>query len=805
MKLSNSHPVSSLSSLRSVCAVQLVFVVTFGCGKESSDRTVKLTPQKTSADSASNATQTNAQTAGSQPVRDLGPDNAGASYETLHDGRRQRDKTIWSNEVAAQQHERIFVRLWDDLRAAKDKFAVLREFPLDKFHHGKAQEPEPGPWDIESIHLGEPETTLTAEQFRSAIKTFQESGYRIVETEWHHSNFNVDSGGTAHSTVATVLHVIHASDSKRFIIRTNLDVEWSKSISDANIPLPRVIKARDVRIGQRTGKIPFEEVALPAAADPRRSERLQPMVVRDLDGDGLAEILSLGQNTTYWNQGGFQFRAEKLVDPFPKVHDAALVADFTGDGRDDLVCVNGSTGILGLLPGIDGGRFRARPIISFRKKLLLTNAMTAGDIDNDGDLDLWIAQYKPPYQHGQMPTPYYDSNDGHPAFLLENDGHGRFTDVTERAGLIAKRFRRTYASSFVDLDDDGHLDLLVTSDFAGIDIYKGDGRGGFTDVTDDWVDQRYNFGMSHTFDDFDLDGKLDFYLVGMSSTTARRLQQMGAGRDDRPAIQAMRPVMGYGNRLYMRDGERFVQPRFNDQVARTGWSWGSTSFDFDLDGDRDLYIANGHLSGKSAKDYCTTFWCHDIYDANSRENRDVAQLFMNSFSGIIKSEVSWNGYEHNALLMNHEGESFSNVGFLMGVGFEFDGRGVISEDLDADGRPDLLVVEQEGFNAGKIRQKLHVVANRLDTEGHHWIGVRLAGARSPLGAKITVLTAAGKRIAQIVSGDSLYSQHSPTAHFGLGQSDEVQWVEITWLGGQMQRLESPSVDRYHEVRANGEH
>ena len=59
-------------------------------------------------------------------------------------------------------------------------------------------------------------------------------------------------------------------------------------------------------------------------------------------------------------------------------------------------------------------------------------AITAGDVDGDRDLDLWVTQYKPGYRQGQMPTPYYDANDGEPSFLLLNDGRGHFTDATHR-------------------------------------------------------------------------------------------------------------------------------------------------------------------------------------------------------------------------------------------------------------------------------------------------------------------------------------------------------------------------------------
>src|SRR5256885_12004139 len=90
---------------------------------------------------------------------------------------------------------------------------------------------------------------------------------------------------------------------------------------------------------------------------------------------------------------------------------------------------------------------------------------------------------------------YYDANDGFPAYLLRNDGQGNFTDATEASGLGKKRWRRIYSASLVDLDSDGHPDLLTVSDFAGLDLYRNDGHGHFEDVTEKWVSDGHGFGM----------------------------------------------------------------------------------------------------------------------------------------------------------------------------------------------------------------------------------------------------------------------------------------------------------------------
>ena len=726
--------------------------------------------------------------------------------------RQQLDETVWAAEVTAQEYEQTFVALWDALRDKPDPFAVLGRFPFESLHVGAAGKAEDLELGILRTRYGAPQRKLSRKEVGEILRSLQSDGYEIVESEWHHANFEVDVDGAPRSTVSFLLHVARvdpatASDrpapEQRYIVRGDLLVSWSAERDERGLPVAKTIHAVNVRVLRRDGGSVFREI-LTARYKSGQFASGHPILVYDLDGDGLSEIVIPRWNRFYRNDGDGRFTLVPLFAELPMIWEAGILADFTGDGRADLIVI-GKDGLVKRFDGGPRGTFSDDPQVCAQIDVELPTAITAGDIDSDGDLDLFIPQYKLSYDKGQMPTPIYDANDGRPAYLLLNDGTGTFTDATESAGLTAKRLRRTYGSSFVDLDDDGDLDLLVVSDYAGVDLYRNDGSGKFTDVTDDLVQQRHLFGMGHAFGDYDLDGRLDFYAIGMSSTTARRLDLMKLQRDDRPDIHQMRGTMGYGNRMYLGRGDRFEEPSFAASVARTGWSWGTTAIDFDNDADCDLYVANGHRSGKSAQDYCTRFWCHDIYTGNSKPDRAVALLLSESLKPVNRGDISWNGFEHNVLLMNQRGRDFASIGFLMGVAFEYDSRAVVSDDLDGDGRMDLLVTETTYDGKGYV-MTLHVYRNELETN-NHWIGVRLRETTpgfSPLGAKVTLRRDGRVQVRRIVTGDSFLAQHANTVHFGLGEADRVEHIEVRWPNGTVTLVEDPQVDRYHNIRPAAE-
>lgn len=729
-------------------------------------------------------------------------DGVTSSVDEYRDARVRRDETVWASEVLAQDYERTIVALWDELLEQErltnpNKMTVLREFPIGALNLGALQKIETLPWGI-SRHVVSPDTAsaLSEAEWKALITRLTNEGYRLVQSEWHHAGFATGADGVATSDVNFELHVLNARIPRRVVVKGTLVIRWMGKKRETGLHIPMDVDATQVEVYVRDGDPAFAKAfEFDPAHELGQPLGVHPLMLHDMDGDGRSEIMLGWCNTRLRTNEDWTFERTKLFDHPSEIHETGLTADVDGDGFADCVLVS-QAGDLIIFKGTDQGGFSKPPIGKTRNggPLRQPSSISCGDIDGDGDLDLWLTQYRISYLHGNMPEPYYDANDGFPSYLLINDGNGRFMPANELAGLTSKQHRRSYTSCLIDLDDDSDLDLLVISDFAGVDVYANKGDGTFKDVTDAIVDERHLFGMSGAFGDYNLDGRLDFFVAGMSSTTARRLERMGAGREDRPDMQEMRMKMAYGNRMYVNDGDRYVAPQFADQAARTGWSWGIANLDFDNDGDVDIFVANGHQSGKSTKDHCTHFWCHDIYDGKSENDNALDELFKEVHAGYINQDESWDGYQKNALLMNLGGEGMVNVAFLMGVADAFDARAAVADDLDGDGRVDLLVTEDDSPR----KQVLHVYRNQMESD-HNWIGVRLnrQSGRSPIGARILVKTAQQDYVDCITVGESLYSQQCNTRHFGLGGNDEVTAIEVRWPNGEVSRTDQPNINQYH--------
>ena len=724
------------------------------------------------------------------------------------EAREQRvTDTAWAKEMLAQKCGQVFERLWDSLNASTNKLDRLANFPFGEIVLGKRKAIRPLPHGI--VELAEsagPGTILSAGEWRRFVGEFEQAGWQLDQTEFRHNRFDTDQAGQPRESLFYFsAHLTNPARLERAIVAGDLVVNWAASRSPEEVPAVQRIDARHLTIKTRNGEPPFHCVLVEQFTPAQKSETIDPLILYDLDGDGCSEIILAAQNRVYRRHTDDRYEPEPLCRyPPGRIH-SAMVADFDGDGVADLLCAK-VEGLV-LFKGSPQGTFDEpeRRVWSASQRLTNVMVLTCGDIDHDGDLDIFLGEYRVPTL-GQILRPaFYNANDGHPAYLLRNDGHGNFTDATAVAGLEKKRWRRTFSASFVDLNDDGNLDLMVVSDFAGLDLYANDGQGHFSDVTRDWVADPQAFGMAHALADFNCDGRLDFLMIGMNSPTVDRLEHLGLTRPGSTEDPTMRRRMTFGNRLYLaRAGSGFEQTALSDSIARSGWSWGCSAFDFNNDGFPDVYIANGMESKQSVRDYEPEFWLHDIYVDDSVDDLTATAYLTAKFDRTRGQGWSYGGYEKNRLYLNQRGESFVEIGHLMGVALEQDSRNVVADDLDGDGRMDLLVTTLEAWPA--LKQTLRVYKNTLGDAGN-WIGFRFretGAGKSPVGVTVSLQYDGHRVIRRIVTGDSFRSQQAGTAHFGLGAATRVESVEIRWPNGQVATVREPAVNRYHSIQAPAE-
>lgn len=712
----------------------------------------------------------------------------------------------WGPELSAQQCGAVFERLWDALNAAANKFEILKEFPFRQICLPVYGPAKPIKHGIERFENGRPGHWAPASEGMELLAKLGAAGWGLSQSEFRHNQFQTNEfGKPGTSTFQVRFDLVNAPQNQRATLEGDLGVEWAAEPAPDGIPRVDRLHASNLRLLRRTGTPPFQSVLTEEVLPFEKTHFIDPLILYDLDGDGLSEIVLAARNLVFKRQANGTF-AKQTLCKFPTgLVFTGCIADFDGDGMADFLCAL-FEGLM-LFKGSPTGAFDepGRWVWKAVPRLKYAQTLVCGDIDHDGDLDVWLGQYKNPFERGQMPTPYYDANDGHPSYLLLNDGQGKFSDATEAAGLAKKRWRRCYSASLADLNGDGHLDLLVVSDFSGLDAYVNDGQGHFTDLTEQWIPARHVFGMAHLLEDFDGDGRLDLLAMGMRCPTASRLDYLGLKRSGRADYENMRSAMTEGNRLFLGSPSGgFRSTPLNDSIRHSGWSWGCGALDWDNDGYLEVAIANGHETRQMVKDYESEFWLHDIYVGNSKEDLAISAYFGAKIARTRGQGWSYGGYEKNRFFLNLGGQSFLEVGHLLGLALEQDSRNLAVDDLDGDGKVDLMLTTFEAWP--KIRQTLQVFRNSQGSP-HHWIGFRLreeGHGVSPAGATITVVYGGKKAVRQIITGESHRVQRSNTIHFGLGLCEKVERVEIRWNGGHRFSMNQPAIDRYHEVRVSAQ-
>jgi hypothetical protein len=421
--------------------------------------------------------------------------------------------------------------------------------------------------------------------------------------------------------------------------------------------------------------------------------------------------------------------------------------DYDNDGYLDLFVANCAGEINFLYRNTGNSSFVKITVGTIVNEGVSSHSGSWGDYDNDGDLDLFVAN------HGNN-------------FLYANMGDGQLSKIT-----ISEIVNEDWASnggSWTDYDSDGYLDLFVSDQFGDNDLFRNNGDGAFSKITTGSVVSDGGHSITGSWADYDNDGDLDLFVANLSSSNF------------------LYQNTGNGSFIRITNGDLA-----NDGGGSIGGSWG----DYDNDGDLDLFVTNSlthnFLYQNNGDGTFMKITAGDIVQDDSDSRGSAWGDYDND--GDLDLFVANSGTQ-NFLYQNNGDGTFSRITEGAVVTDRQVSRGCSWGDYDNDGDLDLFVSNREGQNNALYRN---------NGNDNNWINIKCIGAisnRSAIGTKIrvkgTILGASVWQMRKISGQTGAHSQNSLNAEFGLGDAAFIDSVRIEWPSGIIEVLSQVPVNQF---------
>jgi len=459
----------------------------------------------------------------------------------------------------------------------------------------------------------------------------------------------------------------------------------------------------------------------------------------DYDNDGWVDLYvvrgTIGPNLLFRNLGNGSFQEVGQSAGLAlsgTIGSGPTFADFSGDGFLDLF-IGGvfPTEVSFFLNNGDGTFSNITGAVLGTAVTGNTFSAAFGDYDMDGDLDLFMTHWGSGTVNGTS------------QHLWRNNGDTTFTDVSIASG-IASTYQGepdfTFSPNFADINNDGYPDILLAGDFVTSQVFINQKNGTFVNTTDSNVITDEN-GMGAGVGDYDNDGDLDWFVSSIYDPNMVAEANWGIS----------------GNRLYRNNGDG----TFDDVTVAAGlehgfWGWGSCFSDFNNDGNLDLLHVNGF--GFVEDGLAAEFFA------------DPTRLFISNGNG-----------------------TFTERALELGLDDTGQGWGIVCFDYDKDGDIDIFIANNN--------QSPKLFRNDVGNT-NNFLSIKLNGLspnREGVGSRGTITVNNQNQIRELRVGSNFVSQNPVRAHFGLGNAELVNQVQVDWADGETTVLQNVSSNQFLEI------
>ncbi|MCP4147406.1 MAG: RNA-binding protein [bacterium] len=512
----------------------------------------------------------------------------------------------------------------------------------------------------------------------------------------------------------------------------------------------------------------------------------------DINGDGFDDLLLLSGsgNALYLSGGNGTFRdvteeagiVFKRPDGNPGEPRQPIIADLDNDGNQDILItyVNDNHK---LYKGRGDGTFVDVSAASgLQGKNKVGGPACVFDYNRDGLLDIYIA-YFGDYLHGHLPMLARVNRNGLSNKLFKNKGGMRFEDVTQKSGTGDTGWGQ--AAAHTDLDADGWQDLIVGNDFGVNTYYRNKKNGTFENIAAQLKTGKPSFTMSVGLADLNRDGFPDIYISNIVTLVKDEKYVLpGAGttmKFDPGKLARMRIIEANDLFISQKTADQTLTYFSSEAVGRgyssTGWAWDADFFDFDNDGDDDLYCVNG------MNEYA-------VYS----DTPYYTELLKGK-----KGEITIPVYEKesNVFFVN-QGGKLENQSKISGTDYLGNSRSTVYMDIENDGDLDIILNNYHG--------PARVYRNNTQRLKNNWLKLKLVGDpgkksnRDAIGSVIVAYNNQ-KQIAwrEIHAGHGYLSMDSKIQHIGLGKK-LIAHLKITWPNGEITTHKGVKANALHTIR-----